>query len=175
MSKQKRNFINFWEFLEIPMNSPIKDIKLAFYSKFNKIEHSITSGENHYSLEDLNTCISAYETLSNPYSRFLHNCEIDGEEPPRDIDWDDYFEVDGKADVDLSEEEIQYFLLWLQLKVERYDSLMNIVLEEKNTTDKKLDITIETFREMVSRLYQIFMREQEKNEQKEKSKKKLYN
>ena len=52
---------------------------------------------------------------------------------------------------------------------------MNIVLEEKNTTDKKLDITIETFREMVSRLYQIFMREQEKNEQKEKSKKKLYN
>ena len=59
--------------------------------------------------------------------------------------------------------------------MERYDSLMNIVLEEKNTTDKKLDITIETFREMVSRLYQIFMREQEKNEQKEKSKKKLYN
>lgn len=35
---QKENFINFWEFLELPMNSPIGDIKIAFASKFEKIK-----------------------------------------------------------------------------------------------------------------------------------------
>lgn len=35
------NFINFWEFLEIPMNSPAREIKLAFVHKFEQIEETI--------------------------------------------------------------------------------------------------------------------------------------
>lgn len=149
MSKQKRNFINFWEFLEIPMNSPIKNIKLAFYSKFNKIEHSITSGENHYSLEDLNTCISAYETLSNPYSRFLHNCEIDGEEPPKYPDWNAYFSDNGISNEDLSEENNQNFLAWLLSKAEELSNQMG------------------HFIEIANKLLKLFIKEKEEQEKKE--------
>lgn len=43
---QRESFINFWEFLEIPMNSSIGNIKLVFVGKFEKIENSINRGEN---------------------------------------------------------------------------------------------------------------------------------
>lgn len=146
---QKENFINFWEFLEIPMNSPIRDIKIAFISKFEKIENSINKGESKYSLEDLKICISAYETLSNPYSRLLHNCEIDGEEPPRASDWDSYFSDDGISDDDLSEESSQKFLAWLLTKA------------------KKLTTKMELFMVITNRLYELFIKENEKQEKKE--------
>lgn len=146
---QKENFINFWEFLEIPMNSPIGDIKIAFASKFEKIKNSINRGESNYSSEDLKTCISAYETLSNPYSRFLHNCEIDGEEPPKDPDWDAYFSDDGISDEDLSEESNQSFLAWLLSKA------------------KELSNQMEHFIEIANKLYELFIKEKEKQEKKE--------
>lgn len=146
---QKENFINFWEFLELPMNSPIGDIKIAFASKFEKIKNSINRGENNYFPEDLKTCISAYETLSNPYSRFLHNCEIDGEEPPKDPDWDAYFSDDGISDEDLSEESNQSFLAWLLSKA------------------KELSNQMEHFIEIANKLYELFIKEKEKQEKKE--------
>lgn len=146
---QKENFINFWEFLEMPMNSPIGDIKIAFASKFEKIKNSINRGESNYSPEDLKICISAYETLSNPYSRFLHNCEIDGEEPPKDSDWDAYFSDDGISDEDLSEESNQSFLAWLLSKA------------------KELSNQMEHFIEIANKLYELFIKEKEKQEKKE--------
>lgn len=146
---KEENFINFWEFLEIPMNSPIGDIKIAFASKFEKIKNSINRGENNYSPEDLKTCINAYEILSNPYSRFLHNCEIDGEEPPKDPDWDAYFSDDGISDEDLSEESNKSFLAWLLSKA------------------KELSNQMEHFIEIANKLYEMFIKEKEKQEKKE--------
>lgn len=157
---QKEKFINFWEFLEIPMNSPMGDIKIAFANKFEKIKNSINKGENHYSPEDLKTCISAYETLSNPYSRILHNCEIDGEEPPKDPDWDAYFSDDGISDDDLSEESNQNFIIWL---------LSNA---------KELSNQKKHFIEIANKLYELFIKEKEKQEKREllhqKNKKKMH-
>ena len=131
------------------MSSPIGDIKIAFASKFEKIKNSINRGENNYSPKDLKTCISAYETLSNPYSRILHNCEIDGEEPPKDPDWDAYFSDDGISYEDLSEESNQSFLAWLLSKA------------------KELSNQMEHFIEIANKLYELFIKEKEKQEKKE--------
>lgn len=146
---QKENFINFWDFLEIPMNSPLGDIKVAFVSKFEKIKNSLDIGEKKYSLEDLKTCISAYETLSEPYSRFLHNCEIDGEEPPEHPDWDAYFSDNDISDEDLSEESNHNFLGWLLSKA------------------KELSNQMEYFMQIANKLYELVIKEQEKQEKKE--------
>lgn len=108
------NFINFWEFLGISMNSPTRNIKLVFVSRFEEIEESIKKEDNNYTLEDLKTCIKAYETLSNPYFRTLHNCAIDGEEPQSLKDWKSYY---SEEETDLSFDENQTFLEWLLSKV----------------------------------------------------------
>jgi len=164
---QKENFINFWEFLEIPMNSPIGDIKVAFANKFEKIKNCIARGEDNYSPEDLKTCINAYETLSNPYSRFLHNCEIDGEEPPKDPDWDAYFSDDSIIDEDLSEESNQNFLAWLLSKANEYMSFAKGTCGNGINFINGLDIPIEFYKEVANRLYGLFIKEQEKQENKE--------
>lgn len=154
---QKEGFINFWEFLEIPMNSPIGDIKLAFVSKFEKIDSSIKRGESNYSLEDLKTCISAYETLSDPHSRLLHNCEIDGEEPPKGSDWDFYCSeyTEGTSDDDLFEDRNQEFLAWLLSKA------------------NELNVQIELFMEIVKMLYELSIKESEKQSNKKKQELKM--
>ena len=160
------------------MNSPIGDIKIAFASKFEKIKNSVNRGESNYSPEDLKTCISAYETLSNPYSRLLHNCEIDGEEPPKDPDWDAYFSDDGISNDDLSEENNQDFLAWLLSKVKQYMSFAKGTCGNAANFINGLDIPIEFYKEVANRLYGLFIKEnkkQEKKEQHKKSKKTMRN
>ena len=152
---QKESFINFWEFLEIPMNSPIRDIKIAFASKFEKIKNSINRGESNYSPKDLKTCISAYEILSNPYSRLLYNCGIVGEERPKGPDWDAYFSDDGISDEDLSKECNQIFLEWLLSKVDEYESFV------KETCINGLYFLLD-YKEIANRLYGLFIKENEK-------------
>lgn len=144
----KEKFINYWEFLEIPMNSSIGDIKKAFAIKFERIENSINREENTYCLEDLKICISAYETLRSPYLRLIHNCQIDGEEPPTTSDWEEYFSEDGISD-DLSEDENRNFLLWLLSKANKLNS-------------KK-----KSYSELANKLYNLFIKEKEKQEEKE--------
>lgn len=119
------NFINFWEFLGIPMNSPTRDIKLAFVHRFEQIEESIKKEDNKYTLEDLKICIKAYETLSDPYLRTLHNCAIDGEEPPSIEDWESYC---SEEDSDLSSDENKTFLEWILAKAhELNDDIKNFM------------------------------------------------
>lgn len=65
------------------MNFLLDDIKMAFIIKFQEIENCLESGDNNYTLDDLITCISAYETLRDLYKTFIHNCEIDGEKPSK--------------------------------------------------------------------------------------------
>lgn len=161
---QKESFINFWEFLEIPMNSPIRDLKIAFASKFEKIKNSINRGESNYSPKDLKTCISAYEILSNPYSRLLYNCGIVGEERPKDPDWDAYFSDDGISDEDLSKECNQIFLEWLLSKVDEYESFV------KETCINGLYFLLD-YKEIANRLYGLFIKENEKQEKMELHKK----
>lgn len=151
----KENFINYWQFLEIPMNSPLGDIKFAFVNKFNAIKASIDNGEDNFSPEHLKICVKAYETLSDPYSRFLHNCEIDGEEPPKTPDWDTYFGTDGQYNGDLSEEGNKSFLIWLL-----------------SMTDE-LKTQVGSYIELANMLYGLFLKEKEKQERKELGQKKL--
>ncbi len=151
----KENFINYWQFLEIPMNSPLGDIKFAFVNKFNTIKASIDSGEGNYSPEHLKVCVKAYETLSDPYSRFLHNCEIDGEEPPKAPDWDNFFGTDDQYDEDLPEEGNESFHQWL--------------LSMANELKTQVGIYIE----LANKLYGLFIKEKEKQERKELGQKKL--
>lgn len=152
----KKNFINFWEFLRIPMNSPLGEIKIAFVNKFEEIESSLKKKDKVYKEEDLITCIKAFETLSNPYLRFLHNCEIDGEEPPKSPDWDSYFCNDGLSDADLEEEINQHFLAWLLSKINEYARLA------KDNNQKEALI-----KDIVNKLYSLFLKEQEKQRNKE--------
>lgn len=159
------DFINFWEFLEIPMNSPIGNIKIAFISKFEKIENAINSGESNFSSKELETCIRAYETLSDPYLRFLHNCEIDGEEPPRTPDWDAYFSDDGISDEDLSEDSNQLFLGWLFSKIQKYTKKREEQKQEKKSSSL-LDMEIELLTEFIHRISELLVKEQEKQEKK---------
>lgn len=175
---QKESSINFWEFLEIPMNSPIGDIKIAFAGKFEKIRNSINRGESNYSLEDLKTCISAYETLSNLYSRLLHNCEIDGEEPPKDSDWDSYFSDDGIPDEVLSEDSNQSFLAWLLSKANEYVNFAKEICGDGTNFINGLDIPIEFYEEVANRLCELVIKEEEKQEKKEqhqRSKRTMHN
>lgn len=79
----------------------------------------------------------------------MHNCEIDGEEPPKDPDWDAYFSDDGISDEDLSEESNQSFLAWLLSKA------------------KELSNQMEHFIEIANKLYELFIKEKEKQEKKE--------
>ncbi len=151
----QENFINYWQFLEIPMNSPLGDIKFAFVNKFNAIKASIARGEDNYLPEHLNICVKAYETLSDPYSRFLHNCEIDGEEPPKAPDWDAFIGTDDQYDEDLPEEVNESFHQWLL-------SIAN-----------ELKTQVGTYIEIANKLYVLFIKEKEKQERKELGQKKL--
>ncbi len=145
---------NFWDFFEIPMNSALCDIKMAFILKFETIENSIKQGDGKYSQEDLTTCVTAYETLRNSYTRFLHSCEIGGENPGERPDWNSYFSEDGLADIDLSEEQNQKFLTWLFSKA--------------NELASKSDI----FQEIINKLYTLFLDEMQKQEAKSQIKNK---
>ena len=110
------DFINFWEFLGIPMNSPLAVIKKAYYIKFTEIEKSLDNKESKYTPNDLIIVNKAYATLSNPYERYLHNCQIDDEDPGDIRD----FDFSGETEDDLPDSENQVFLNWLKHKTEEY-------------------------------------------------------
>ena len=164
ISNYKKDIINFWEFLEIPMNSTLSYIKIAFAKKFEKIEKSIDNGEQNYTPNDLKICINAYETLSDPYKRFLHNCEINGEEPPREPDWDTILSNDGSSDDDLSGEVDQAFFSWLLAKANQY---MGIANNNGIRSNNIWNVTTEFFLEVANKLYNLHIKEQQKKKKKD--------
>lgn len=115
-SNKPKDFINYWEFLGLPMNSPLAAIKIAYYNKFIEIEKSLDNQETKYTPNDLIIVNNAYETLSDPYKRFLHNCQIDDEDPGDILD----HLTEGENEQDLSNEENQAFLEWLRNKMYEY-------------------------------------------------------
>lgn len=160
ISNYKKDIINFWEFLEIPMNSTLSYIKIAFAKKFEKIEKSIDNGEQNYTPNDLKICINAYETLSDPYKRFLHNCEINGEEPLREPDWDTILSNDGSSDNDLSGEVDQAFSYWLITKAQQKLLFAKYLILSNYTWD----ISVEFFVNVADKLYNLCVKEQQKAE-----------
>lgn len=132
-SKKKENFINYWEYLELPMNSPLRDIKLAFQRKVIQIEGKIQNGkikteEISTLINELTIATNAYETLSDPYKRFIHNCEIDGEKPflPDDDEWGrgGSWEVETETSNDLGPIQNMNFVEWLEQLAEKYVSFL---------------------------------------------------
>ena len=91
MTKNKKDdFVNYWNFLNIPMNSPISIICEAFHSKWDELITLFASDpkSNTYCINNLLTLIDAFLTLTDPYKRFLHNCEIDGDDPDDILKYD---------------------------------------------------------------------------------------
>lgn len=83
----KKYFINYWEFLEIPMNSSLRIIKTAYTLKYERIEESLSKGSNEYTPVNLITLNNALATLSDPYLRYIHNCRLYDKEP---LSYEDY-------------------------------------------------------------------------------------
>lgn len=158
--KQKAGFINFGDFLEIPMDSLIEEIQTAFANKFEKIENAIKNGNSNSSLEELQTCIKAYETLRDSYLRLLHNCEIEGEEPPKDPDWDALLSSDAKTYEDEDENVNQSFLEWLFFKIQEYTNKTEAPKnsEESNVLTKMLQQLIT---DIIQGLSKLLVREEE--------------
>lgn len=138
----EKKFINFWKFLGILINSPLAHIKLAYVKKFTEIEKSLDKGEKIYSANDLLIANEAYDILSNPYKRFLHNCEIDGEEPNLpDFDFNEIDEMDSEQD--LSGEDNASFLAWLNSKMkEYYSAYKNNGISANNGISWNIELTV---------------------------------
>lgn len=133
---KNQEFINYWEFLGIPMNSPIWKIKMAFFGNFLKIEESLKRGEKRFSSNDLEIIVKAFATLSDPYLRYLHNCEIDGETPQTGSDFQSYLEnLEHEKEEDLNEKAEEQFEIWLKKIIEQYTNIMEIFITKLNQSE----------------------------------------
>lgn len=114
-NNENQEFINYWEYLGIPMNSPMSKIKIAFWAKFTEIEKSLNKGEKKYTAKDLEITTKAFITLSDPHLRYLHNCNIDGEPTPTTEELLEYFEsFEEEREQDLDEQIEEKFRNWLR-------------------------------------------------------------
>lgn len=104
--------INYWEYLGIPMNCPTAMIKQAFQKKYIAIKNGIN--ENKSTPKDLLTALTAFNTLLNPRTRYIHNCEINGENPDGDLVL--YIDHEYKEE-DLDEEDNFAFCTWLETEL----------------------------------------------------------
>ena len=131
--------INYWEFLGIPFNSSLADIKTAYLQKFNDIENSLDKGERTFTPYDLITVSKAYEVLSDTSKRIMHNCEL-GEKNA----------VLKKEYADLSDEYNELFNKWLLDKYMEYKS----VFEHTSLipSSPSWDVPIEVFGEIAEGL-----------------------
>lgn len=166
MSQNKpKDFINYWIFLGIPMNSPLSDIKKAYYNKFMEIEKSLDSQENKYTPNDLIIANKAYATLSDPYQRFLHNCQIDGEDPSDIFD----YEPDHANEEDLPPEQNEFFLAWLRSKMDEYFAISNNKSNQPSTITWNVERVV--FRDIAIGLAENYVKLKENIEKKQRKNK----
>ena len=82
---ESRKAINYWTLLGIPMNSSLKLIKAAYLVNYELIEETHMGYrvlvDDAILLEALIVLNNALATLSDPYLRYVHNCQINNEEP----------------------------------------------------------------------------------------------
>lgn len=145
-NKKNQEFINYWEYLGIPMNSPMSKIKIAFWAKFTEIEKSLNKGEKKYTSKDLEITTKAFITLSDPYLRYLHNCEIDGEPTPTTEDLFEYLESsEEEKEQDLDEQIEEKFRNWLRyiilkLNPNKYRNIVeNLIFIQNKLTNCKVE------------------------------------
>ena len=137
----EKKIINYWEFLEIPFNSSLADIKTAYTKRFEEIENSLDKGEGIYTPYDLVTVSKAYETLSDTTKRIMHNCEL-GEKNA----------VLKKEYADLNDEYNELFNKWLLNKYIEYGEVYEGISLKPSAPS--WDVPIEIFGEISSRLYE---------------------
>ena len=174
---EEKTFINFWEFLGLPMNAPLADIKVAYLNKFTEIEKALDNQETTYTTNDLITVNNAFATLSDPYKRFLHNCQIDGEEPPRDIadlfdyDLDETEERDSRED--LSEDMNATFIELLKNKMNEYFAISQSSTIPRSSVLWNVEKVV--FKDIALGLAENYIKLQEKLEKKQATQKKRCN
>lgn len=135
MEEPKGNFINFWEFLGLPMDASLSAITLAYAGKFTEIEDALEdTNTSLYSIQDLNVVNQAYETLSDPVKRNLHNCIITGQDPVEMFDFmKEEIMIDDniQATIDAFD---ALFLVWLTETTRRYVAMTRKHAKESSGT-----------------------------------------
>lgn len=146
-NNENQEFINYWEYLGIPMNSPMSKIKIAFCLKFMKIEQSLIKVEKKYTPKDLEITTKAFITLSDPYLRYLHNCEIDGEPTPTTEGLLEYLESsEEEIEQDLDNQMEEKFRNWLNYIIDKYSNIEKIFITKLNQSE--LDILVNIVNEL---------------------------
>ncbi len=79
MSNEKDK-VNFYEILGVDWTVHLRNLKLVYIKKLERMKNSVCKGENKYSLLDIKILNKAYLGLCSPIDRYLHDCHLDDKE-----------------------------------------------------------------------------------------------
>ncbi len=118
---ENNKVINLYEVLGVKRNATFKEIKIAYMIKVEAITNAFKSGSaTNYTANDLILANKALETFSTSIGRYIHDCEIDGEEPDFGSNGEDYYAETFEGPEDFTKEEDKKMVEWLKDKIELY-------------------------------------------------------
>lgn len=79
-------FVNYWDFLGIPVDASLIMVKEAYMIKYYSIETALINGDNQYSAKSLIDLNRALYTLSDTKLRYAYKCILEG----RRASYDEY-------------------------------------------------------------------------------------
>lgn len=117
----KKEVVNLYEVLGVKRNATFGEIKVAYIAKVEAITNLFKSGTTtEHTANDLILANKALETFSTSIGRYLHDCEIDGEEPNFDGGGEDYYAGSFVGNNDFTEKEDELMVEWLKQKIGLY-------------------------------------------------------